>query len=83
MATKKAEDAASIQSPEDLVEVHIPIKNKDDPNFFVSINDQTWLMPRGTTQKVPRYVADEIRRAEKADQARYMNQLELLEKSAQ
>ena len=73
--TKAAKNA------DDLVEVYLPPKNKDDPNFFVSVNDKQWIIPRGTTQKVPRYVADEIRRAEAADRRRYYNQLEMLEQA--
>lgn len=83
MATKKAEDAEILQNDLDLVEVVVPVKTKDDPNFYVSINDESWLIPRGRAVKVPRYVADEIHRGERADRARYMNQLEMLEKSAQ
>jgi hypothetical protein len=42
----------------------------DDPNLLVSINCKNWLLPKGKSSKVPKYVADEIRRSWEA-QARY------------
>jgi len=80
MATAK-KDATELQSPEDLVEVYIPVKNKDDPNYIVSINDKRWVMPRGGTYKLPRYVAEEIARSERADAHRYREQMEMLDKA--
>lgn len=77
----ETKSAKALQTEEDLVEVYVPFKNKDDPNFFVSVNDKQWLLPRGATHKVPRYVADEIKRAEYADRKRYENQLEMLEQA--
>ena len=82
MATAKAKDASEIQSPDDLVEVYIPIKNKDDPNYIVSINDNRWVMPRGQSHMVPRFVAEEIKRSERADAHRYKEQMEMLDKAA-
>ena len=82
MATKKTEDASVLQSSEDLVEVYIPVLNKDDPNFIVSINDNRWVMPRGQSHWVPRFVAEEIERSKLADAHRYKQQLEMLDKAA-
>lgn len=79
MATTKAKDASELQSSEDLVEVHIPVGNRDDPNFVVSINDNRWIMPRGSKQRVPRFVAEEIERSRLADEHRYRMQQEMID----
>ena len=42
----------------------------DDPNHYVSINGKNWILPKGKSSTVPKYVADEIRRSWAA-QARY------------
>ena len=42
----------------------------DDPNLYVSINGKNWILPKGKSSTVPKYVADEIRRSWAA-QARY------------
>lgn len=42
-------------------------KSREDPNFFVSINGKNYLLPRGKESIVPSFVADEIRRANEAE----------------
>jgi hypothetical protein len=75
--TKAAEKQA-----EDLVEVFIPVRDKRDPNFYISINDKSWLMPRGATYKLPRYVAEEIKRSQRAEAMRDRNQQVMLDNAA-
>ncbi len=41
----------------------------DDPNFVVSINGKTYLLPRGKTSEVPLSVAKEIERSRRAQEA--------------
>ena len=38
----------------------------EDPNFFVSVNGNSFLLPRGKKSKVPEEVAAEIDRAQRA-----------------
>ena len=38
----------------------------EDPNFFVSVNGSSYLLPRGKKSKVPAEVAAEIERASRA-----------------
>ena len=38
----------------------------DDPNFFVSVNGNSCLLPRGKASKVPSDIAAEIDRAQRA-----------------
>lgn len=40
----------------------------DEPNFIVSVNGVMYVLPRGKTSKVPKFVADEYRRSQKARQ---------------
>ncbi|MBQ7896695.1 MAG: hypothetical protein IJ364_09110 [Oscillospiraceae bacterium] len=41
----------------------------DDPNFFVSVNGTGYLLPRGKASKVPKEIADEVDRAQRAQNA--------------
>ncbi len=69
MATeKKTETAAgTMPDPYELEEIFIPRAGaKEEPNLFVSVNGKNFLIPKGKKSKVPRYIADEIRRAERA-----------------
>ena len=52
------------------VEVYIPKGyTVEDPNYFVSINGVSYVLPRGKRCMVPECVAAEIHRAERAQQA--------------
>lgn len=52
-----------------------------DPNVFIGINDDTWLLPKGKTSKVPRAVKEEYERSLRAREARLANS-DRLEKKA-
>lgn len=41
----------------------------DEPNLIIGINGVTYVLPRGKTSKVPKFVADEYIRSKKAEQA--------------
>ena len=85
MATEKKTDAAAeklpdpyetkasaekLPDPYELEEIFIPRAGaKEDPNLFVSVNGKNFLIPKGKKSKVPRYIADEIRRSERARDA--------------
>lgn len=52
------------------VEVYIPKGySTEDPNYFVSINGTAYVLPRGKRVMVPDFVAAEIERADRAQQA--------------
>ena len=53
----------------------------DDPNLLVSINGKNFLLPRGDTSNVPKYVADEIRRSQKAQNIYDRRSREMIEAS--
>lgn len=64
-----APDAAQVQNPaEEKVDIFIPKgAANDDPNLFVSVNGVNYLLPRGQTSRVPKHIADEIKRSWKAE----------------
>ena len=54
---------------DDRVEVFIPKgQANEDPNLFVSVNGKNYLLPRGQKSKVPPESAEEIRRANEAEE---------------
>lgn len=81
MATAKANETKTAEKK--LVEVYVELKNKDDPDLQVSINETTWLMPRGRSHKVPEHVAYEIKRAQRAELRQMRNQQQMLDKAKQ
>lgn len=51
-------------------EIHIPKGYAaEEPNLMVGINGVNYLLPRGKVSKVPSFVAEEIRRSQKAQTA--------------
>lgn len=64
MAEKKTKDA------EERVDIYIPrAASNEDPNLFVSVNGMNFLLPKGKTSSVPKFVADEVERAKRAQAA--------------
>ena len=65
---KRENSGAKLPGPDDRVEIFIPRGERGgDPNFYVSVNLYSALLPRGQTSLVPRFAAEEIRRAMKAE----------------
>lgn len=61
MAEEKKKETA-----EERVEIYIPARGNDEPNFFVSVNGVNYLLPKGKTSKVPKHIAEEIKRSLRA-----------------
>lgn len=55
-----------------------PPRIGEDPNYHIGINGKNWLLPRGKTSMVPRYVADAYNQAEAAKGTQIDNQAKLL-----
>lgn len=48
-------------------EIWIPrAQANEDPNLFVGVNGVNYILPKGKKSKVPKAVADEIRRSQDA-----------------
>ena len=51
----------------EMVDVFVERDPSDEnPNLVIGINGKNWVMPRGESSRVPRYVADEYKRARAA-----------------
>ena len=54
------------------VEIFIPRGgDREDPNLFVGFNGTNYLLPRGKKSEVPKAVAEEIKRSNKAAEIFY------------
>ena len=80
---KKTEAAAEkLPDPYELEEIFIPRAGaKEDPNLFVSVNGKNFLIPKGKKSKVPPEIAEEIRRANEAEEMMDAHIDEMLEAS--
>lgn len=55
---------------EEKVEIFVPrLSAKGDPNVMVGINGKNYVFPRGKKVMVPKAVADEVYRAQRAQAA--------------
>lgn len=65
---------------EERVEVFVPRGYaNEEPNLLVGVNGKNYLLPRGKTSMVPKEVADEFNRSQKAQEALDRRVDELLE----
>ena len=55
----------------------------DEPNEFISLNGKNYILPRGTTSKVPEAVKREYEKSQRAQERLYRKSEELLEKTKQ
>lgn len=54
------------------VDIFIPRAiGNDEPNLFVSVNGMNFILPKGQTSSVPKFVAEEIERSREAEAALY------------
>lgn len=76
MATEKT------ASKEERVDVFIPkgLAN-DDPNLYVSVNGENFLLPKGQVSKVPPYIKDAIDRSYGAQEYQEARSNALIEKT--
>lgn len=79
MATSKR-DASALQTQDDRVEVFLR-PSKDEPDKIVGVNGVMYQIPRGKATMVPRFVAEELRRAERAEIHQFEVQRELQEQA--
>ena len=68
--TPNAEENKTPKKKDNRVEVFIPRgPERDEANLFVAVNGKSYLLPKGKTSLVPPEVAEEIKRANKAQEA--------------
>lgn len=85
MATETENRTEIMDDPNELVPYKPPrVERSDaDPNFYVSFNGKAYILPRGQTSMIPRYVYDEIVRAEAAADVMAEHEAEMAKKSRQ
>ena len=72
MASPKTENVAV--TDEERVELCIPRDPSDEnQNLFIGINGVNYILPKGQTSKVPKFVADEYHRSKDAEAAQAAN----------
>lgn len=54
------------KATEERVELYVDRGNSDDPNLFIGVNGVNYLLPRGKKSSVPKHVAEEYWRSQKA-----------------
>ena len=59
-----------------------PPRMGEDPNYPIGINGRLYLLPKGKTSMVPRYVADTFNQAEAAKGTQIENQAQLLKQQS-
>ena len=79
--TKAPEAPTGAQAPgvEERVELMVPRgRSNEDPNLLISVNGVNYLLPRGKIVSVPKHVAYEYNRAQRAEAALYEKQEEMI-----
>lgn len=79
MATTK-KDATELQTQDDRVEVFLR-PSAEEADKIVGVNGVMYQIPRGKSVMVPRFVADELNRAERAEIHQFEVQRELQEQA--
>ena len=54
------------KTTDDRVELYVDRGNSDDPNLFIGVNGENYLLPRGKKSIVPKHVAKEYWRSREA-----------------
>ena len=83
MSTENTEKKTKATTTADeRVEIHVPKGYaNDEPNLLISVNGVNYLLPKGKTSKVPKFIADEFYRSQKAQEALDKRVDEMLEAS--
>ena len=73
-AEKDAAAKAELEAPnvpdEERVDIFVPKGYaNDEPNLMIAVNGVNYLLPKGKTSKVPKHIAEEFYRAQKAQEA--------------
>jgi hypothetical protein len=67
-AEAKAEPDAPAE--EERVDIFVPKGYaNDEPNLMIAVNGVNYLLPKGKSSKVPKHIAEEFYRAQKAQEA--------------
>lgn len=68
--------------PDERVDIFVPKGYaNDEPNLIISVNGVNFLLPRGKTSNVPKFIAEEFYRSQEAQEALDKRVDEMLEAS--
>lgn len=83
MANNENKASEPAQTPkENRVEIFVPKGYaNEDPNLFISVNCDNFLLPRGKKSMVPDFVAEEFYRSQRAQERLDENIEQMLEAS--
>jgi hypothetical protein len=82
MATTKTDEVVTTTKTDEYVDLFVHRDPGDtDPNVFIGINDNSWLLPKGVISRVPLVVKEEYERSLRAREARLSNSDRLAEKA--
>ena len=87
MATNKnnnapVEETKVEETKDERVEIFVPKGYaNDEPNLLIAVNGVSYLLPKGKTSKVPKHIAEEFYRSQKAQEALDKRVDEMLEAS--
>jgi hypothetical protein len=69
-ASHQDEQEPPVVPDEERVDITVPKGYaNDEPNLLISVNGVNYLLPRGKTSKVPKFIAEEFYRSQKAQEA--------------
>lgn len=82
--TVAAAHEETMPDPNERVKIRInKVSPNEEPNLFVAVNGVNYLIPKGKTVEVPRFVRDEIERSDRARDAFFQTVEELRSINAQ
>lgn len=78
----KTEEVKTEAPKDDKVNLFVPKGYaNDEPNLLIAVNGVNYVLPKGKTSMVPKFVADEYYRSQKAQEALDKRMDEMLEAS--
>ena len=70
MATNNNTQAPQVAPNDDREEIFVPRGYaNDEPNLMIAVNGVNYVLPKGKTSKVPKHIAEEFYRSQKAQEA--------------
>lgn len=69
-ATQAPETTPQAAPIDDRVDIFVPKGYaNDEPNLMIAVNGVNYVLPKGKTSKVPKHIAEEFYRSQKAQEA--------------
>ena len=82
VAAANETEQATVAPKDDKVEIFVPKGYaNDEPNLLIAVNGVNYLLPKGKSSKVPKHIAEEFYRSQKAQAKRDENIDQMLEAS--